>query len=323
MGSGGKYIGIDLGGTKIAGILADADGNIFHQDKIPTQKEEGQERVLTRIYSLIRKLMNMAEPGAVKGIGICSPGPLNVKTGVIIETPNLKWTNTPIVALMEKEFGLPVVLENDGNAAAFGEYMYGAARGVKDMIYMTVSTGIGGGIIANGGLVYGRDFSAGEVGHVVILPGGPVCSCGRRGCIEALASGTSIAREAKARLAKGEKSLLQADFSGENLHRLTAKEVKIAAAQGDGLALSVLEKAFYYLGIAVGNLVNILNPEIVVIGGGVSKMGPFLFEPVQKAIGLSAFPHMCRNLPVVPAQLGGEAGTKGMVALLHRKLQKA
>ncbi len=321
--SGAKYIGIDLGGTKIAGLLADAGGNIFAQEQIPTQKEEGQERVLARIYSLVRALMNKAEPGAVKGIGICSPGPLNIETGVIIEAPNLQWTNTPLAALMEKEFGLPVVLENDANAAAFGEYMYGAARGVKDMLYMTVSTGIGGGIIANGELVYGRDFSAGEIGHMVILPGGPVCGCGRRGCVEALASGTAIAREAKARLAKGEKSLLQADFSGENLHRLTAKEVKEAAAQGDALALSVLEKAFYYLGIAVGNLVNILNPEMVVIGGGVAKMGPYLFEPVQKNIGLSAFPHMYRNLPVVPAQLGGEAGTKGMVALLHRKLQKA
>lgn len=321
MGFGAKYIGIDLGGTKIAGILADAGGNIFCQDKIPTKKEEGKERVLARIYSLIRQLMKEAEPGEVKGIGLCSPGPLNVKTGVIIETPNLKWENTPVVALMEREFTLPVILENDGNAAAFGEYRYGAARGTSDMIYMTVSTGIGGGIIANGKLVYGRDYSAGEVGHVVILPGGPVCSCGRRGCIEALASGTSIVREVKNRLAKGEKSLLQ-EFGGENLNRLTAKEVEAAAVQGDCLALSVLEKAFYYLGIAVGNLVNILNPEVVVIGGGVSKMGPLLFEPVQKAIGLSAFPHMCRDLPVVPAQLGGEAGTKGMVALLHRKVQK-
>src|SRR5690554_3304371 len=175
-----KYIGIDLGGTKIAGILADAGGAVLAKEKVLTRKEEGREKVIARIFALVRTLLAAAEEGEVKGIGICSPGPPNPKTGVIIEAPNLQWKDVPIITLLEKEFNLPAVLENDANAAAYGEYVYGAAKGRKDIIYLTVSTGIGGGIIVNGELVYGRDFSAGEAGHMVILPDGPLCSCGRR-----------------------------------------------------------------------------------------------------------------------------------------------
>lgn len=321
-----KYIGIDLGGTKIAGILADAGGAVLAKEKVLTRKEEGREKVIARIFALVRTLLAAAEEGEVKGIGICSPGPPNPKTGVIIEAPNLQWKDVPIITLLEKEFNLPAVLENDANAAAYGEYVYGAAKGRKDIIYLTVSTGIGGGIIVNGELVYGRDFSAGEAGHMVILPDGPLCSCGRRGCIEILASGSAIAREAKALLAKDSKGVsghadLLWEMTGGDPEKLTAKEVGAAAAQGDRLALSVLEKAFRYLGIALGNLVNLLNPEIIVIGGGVAKMGPMLFQPVIQAMELSAFAHMRRDLPVVPALLGGEAGTKGMVALVRRKIR--
>ena len=245
---------------------------------------------------------------------------------MVIEAPNLKWKDLPIVALLEKEFNLPVVLENDANAAAYGEYVYGAAKGRKDLVYLTVSTGIGGGIIVNGELVYGRNYSAGEVGHMVVLPDGPPCGCGRRGCVEALASGSAIAREAKALLLKegqggsGRTGLLW-EMTGGDPERLTAKEVGKAAAQGDPLALSVLEKAFRYLGIALGNLVNLLNPEIIVIGGGVAAMGPLLFRPAIQAMEATAFAHMCRDLPVVPALLGGEAGTRGMVALACRKIR--
>ncbi|NLZ44177.1 MAG: ROK family protein [Clostridia bacterium] len=324
--SAAKYIGIDLGGTKIAGVLADAGGTVLHRETIPTRTEEGQDKVIARISGLIRTLLAAAGAGEVKGIGLCTPGPSDLKAGVVIEAPNLKWKDLPIVALLEKEFDLPVVLENDANAAAYGEYVYGAAEGRKDLVYLTVSTGIGGGIIINGEIVYGRDFSAGEVGHMIVLPDGPPCGCGRRGCVEALASGSAIAREAKALLLKegqdgpGRAGLLW-ELTGGDPERLTAKEVGEAAAQGDPLALSVLEKAFRYLGIALGNLVNLLNPEIIVIGGGVAAMGPLLFRPAIRAMEATAFAHMCRDLPVVPALLGGEAGTKGMVALARRKIQ--
>jgi glucokinase len=324
--SAAKYIGIDLGGTKIAGVLADTGGTVLYQETIPTRTEEGQDKVIARIYGLIRALLAAAGAGEVKGIGLCTPGPSDLKAGVVIEAPNLKWKDLPIVALLEKEFNLPVVLENDANAAAYGEYVYGAAKGRKDLVYLTVSTGIGGGIIVNGELVYGRNYSAGEVGHMVVLPDGPPCGCGRRGCVEALASGSAIAREAKALLLKegqggsGRTGLLW-EMTGGDPERLTAKEVGKAAAQGDPLALSVLEKAFRYLGIALGNLVNLLNPEIIVIGGGVAAMGPLLFRPAIQAMEATAFAHMCRDLPVVPALLGGEAGTRGMVALACRKIR--
>lgn len=315
----GNYIGVDLGGTKIAGIVINDRGETLFEETISTLAEEGQEVVIERINSVIKGLMAKTEGEPVRGIGLCAPGPLSVQTGVIIDAPNLRWKNVPIVSILEQEFGLPIVIENDANAAAIGECYYGAGQGTTDMIYITVSTGIGGGIISRGELVYGRDYSAGEVGHMVVLPDGPLCGCGRKGCIEALASGTAIARQAREKLKEGAKSLMRELVDG-NLDLLTAREVAEAAREGDKLALSVLDQAFWYLSVALGNLVNLLNPEIILIGGGVAKMGPLLFDKVNQYLEEEAFSHMVKGLPVVPARLGGRAGSLGVVTLARKKM---
>jgi glucokinase len=317
----GYYLGIDLGGTKIAGLLADDQGKIVAEETVPTLAEEGVEPVISRIKKMIRDLMGKVLPGKVKGVGLCAPGPLNIKTGEVMHAPNLKWKNVPIVGILEKEFGLPVILENDANAAGYGECVYGAGKGAANMLYMTVSTGIGGGIIANGELVYGRDYSAGEVGHMVILPNGPQCGCGQHGCIEALASGTAIARAARNRLEEGEQSLIL-DLAHGQINAVTSHEVAEAARQGDQLALALLDEAFSYLGMAIGNLINLLNPETIVIGGGVAKMGNLLFDRINRALQNHAFSHMVAGVNIIPAILGGRAGTMGMVALVQKKLEE-
>lgn len=314
-----RYIGIDLGGTKIAGVMVDEEGQVLAEEVVPTLAGEGEAKVIGRIESLIQSLAGKVNRETVAGVGICAPGPLNIRTGMVIDAPNLMWKNVPIVSILRNHLGLPVILENDANAAAFGECCYGAGKGTRDMLYITVSTGIGGGIIANGQLVYGRDYSAGEIGHMIILPEGPLCGCGRRGCIEAIASGPAIAREARSRLEKGEKSVILEMVKGDPA-RLTAQEVAVAAGQGDKLALSVLDRAFRFLGLAIMNLIHLLNPEIIVIGGGVAKMGALLFDRINNCLKEQAFSHMVEGLPVVPAELHGRAGTMGMVALLKRKL---
>ncbi|HHU51046.1 MAG TPA: ROK family protein [Firmicutes bacterium] len=316
---GEYYLGIDLGGTKIAGLIGDEQGKIIAEKTIPTLAEEGVEPVINRIKNIILELMGEVTPGQVKGIGLCAPGPLNIKTGEVMHAPNLKWKNVQIVGILEKEFGLPVILENDANAAGYGECIYGAGKGAVNMLYMTVSTGIGGGIIANGELVYGRDYCAGEVGHMIVLPGGPLCGCGQHGCIEALASGTAIARTARKRLEDGEQSIIS-DLVKGDINTVTSREVAEAARQGDQLAVSLLDEAFFYLGIAIGNLINILNPETIVIGGGVAKMGDLLFDRVSRVLQDHAFPHMVKGVSIVPAVLAGRAGTMGMVALVRKRL---
>ena len=198
----GKYIGIDLGGTKIAGVLQMPGERCYTGNRSRPRRKRARKKVVARVFGLIRVLLAAAGEGEVKGIGLCAPGPSDLKAGVVIEAPNLKWKDPPIIALLEKEFNLPSVLENDANAAAYGEYVYGAAKGRKRPGLSDGQYRNRRGIIVNGELVYGRNYSAGEAGHMIILPDGPPCSCGRRGCIEALASGSAIAREAKALLLK-------------------------------------------------------------------------------------------------------------------------
>ena len=262
--------------------------------------------------------MGEVTPGQVKGIGLCAPGPLNIKTGEVMHAPNLKWKNVQIVGILEKEFGLPVILENDANAAGYGECIYGAGKGAVNMLYMTVSTGIGELSPTASWCTEGL-LCLSEVGHMIVLPGGPLCGCGQHGCIEALASGTAIARTARKRLEDGEQSIIS-DLVKGDINTVTSREVAEAARQGDQLAVSLLDEAFFYLGIAIGNLINILNPETIVIGGGVAKMGDLLFDRVSRVLQDHAFPHMVKGVSIVPAVLAGRAGTMGMVALVRKRL---
>lgn len=245
----------------------------------------------------------------VKAIGIGSPGPLDAKAGVIITTPNLPFRNFQLVKPIHEKFNVPTYLDNDANVAAIGEFMLGAGKGTTNMVYITVSTGIGGGAILNGKVYRGNTSNALEVGHTTVLPDGPRCNCGNYGCVEAIASGTAIARQAKEAIEAGLNTSLSL------YDKVTSYEVYKAAQDGDKVAKELLERSFTYLGIAVANIITSFDPEMFVIGGGVSQMGSVLFDKVQEIVNKRCFKAMSENCKIVPAGLGTDAGVVGAVAL--------
>lgn len=323
----GWAVGVDLGGTKIATVLVDLDGKILARDTRPTLPEEGYQAVIGRIVASVEKVVAAAATAAATasgastasdagdrqpplvGIGVGSPGPIDRATGRVLFAPNLRWDNVPIVALLEEALQVPVYLDNDANLAGLGEARFGAARGYDNVFYITVSTGIGGGIIAGGQIYHGSHDAAGEVGHMTILPDGPTCGCGNRGCWEALASGTAIARRARDGLAAGESSSLR------NLPEITARDVAEAAAAGDGYARRLIEETAFYLGIGVGNIINLFDPDIVVIGGGVSRIGEPLFAPLRAEAERRTVPGIRGRIRIEPAGLGQDSGVLGAAGL--------
>nr|MDA8218582.1 ROK family protein [Dehalococcoidales bacterium] len=282
----------------------------------PTQSESGPAAVLDRIAAAIQQTVEPEPMSAITGIGLGAPGPLDPWRGVIRSAPNLPgWIDVPLRDRIQERVGRPVFVGNDANLAALGELYFGAARGLKHVVYMTVSTGIGGGVIVDGRLLLGRSGLAGEVGHMTIEPNGPRCGCGNYGCLEALASGPAIARDAQARIANGARSKLTELVHGD-LALLDAVAVEQAAREGDELAVDVLRRAGTYVGIGVTNLLHLFDPEMVVIGGGVSRAGDFLFRPVIETVKLRAMSSYSEGIAIVPAALGDNAGLMGAVALV-------
>ncbi|UZW13547.1 ROK family protein [Clostridium pasteurianum] len=304
-------IGIDLGGTKISGALSDVDGNVLSQYTISTNAFEGEEVVLKRIISVIEKVLSDGEkvPEDIKTIGIGSPGPLDAQKGIIITTPNLPFKNFKLVDPIKEKFKIPTYLDNDANVGAIGEFVFGAGQGTKNMIYITVSTGVGGGAILNGQIYRGNTCNALEMGHMTVDKDGPQCNCGNYGCVEALASGTAIGRIAKEAILRGEDTILK---SYENV---TSYEVFQAAKQGDAVASRILDTSLNYLGICVANMITIFDPEMVIIGGGVSKGGDIVFDKVKEVVNTRCFKAMAESCRIVPAGLGTDAGVMGAVAL--------
>ncbi len=305
------FIGVDLGGPKIATGIANENGDLIKTVKVPTQAEDGWEVVTKRIGDTILDVLEKSEIKAseVKAIGICAPGALDIPNGIVLSSPNLKWHNVPLKKIIEDRFNIPTYFDNDANIAGLGENRFGAGKGSKHMLYMTVSTGIGGGIVIDGQIYHGATFGAGEIGHITIDVNGPLCGCGNRGCIEAIASGPAIARNAKEKLAQNPDSLLN-DYP-----EITAKEVADAANKGDQLANDVIETAGKYIGATLSGLINTLNPEIVVIGGGVSNMGDLILDPIRKEVETRSLKSFVENLKIVRAELGGEVGVMGAIAL--------
>lgn len=305
-------IGVDLGGTKISCALSDLSGNIIETQVVETNASEGESAVLSRIIRLIDKVMIDRDitKEDVKAIGIGAPGPLDARLGIIIEPANLPFTNFDLVTPIKEKFNIPVYLDNDANAAAIGEFMFGAGAGTENMIYITVSTGIGGGAILNGQVYRGRTTNALEVGHTTVDPFSSArCNCGNLGCLEALSSGTAIARRAK------DAVLSNIDTSLKKYKTLTSYEVFKEAEKGDKVAISIRDNALRYLGIGVTNIINTFDPDIVVIGGGVSKAGEVVFEKVREVVNERGLKTMTSGCKIVPAQLGTDAGVIGAVAL--------
>jgi glucokinase len=308
-GAGPLILALDIGGTKLAAGLVSGDGQLLASEREPTRTVEGPDVVIEQLVAMGRRVARDTAPVA---IGVGCGGPLDARRGIIQEPPNLPgWIDVPLVARLEAALNLPVHLDNDANAAALGEHRWGAGRGAQNMVYLTISTGIGGGVIAGGRLLWGESGNAAEVGHVSVSYDGWPCICGRRGCPEAFASGTNIAARARAAVAAGEPSVLSSVASDE----ITAESVTRAVAAGDALAIRIWDETTTVLGAAVTNVLNTFEPEVVVIGGGVAQAGDLLFEPVRRlALSLALPPH--RRARIVPAELGEHTGVLGAAAVV-------
>ncbi|MGM0602939.1 MAG: ROK family protein [Bacillota bacterium] len=314
------YLGIDLGGTKILTGLADGEGKILADSRRDTQAEMGEKQVINNMLKTVKDVLGDAgiPAGHVKALGIGSPGPLDTKKGIIVENSNLPWKNVHIVDIMQKELGIKTVLENDANAAALAEKWFGAGRDVDDMVYLTISTGIGGGAVIKKELFTGFSNNACEIGHTVIDPDGPLCGCGNHGCLESFASGKSIGRMAKEAVKAG-KSELILELSGGNMDKIDAAVCAEAARKGDTAAAEIFLTAGFYLGIGLGNVVNIFNPQLLVLGGGVMKASDLFLDKALEIMEQNALDASLSVLEVKKAELGDRIGLMGALAVAMKE----
>ena len=313
-------VGVDIGGTNIVVGTVAEDGSAVHAVRAaPTIPEEGPGAVVGRIARLVRDSISDTEKTAgiarerIVGVGIGSPGPLDRERGVVLLTPNLGWRDLPLRDLVSQAVGLPATIDNDANCAVYGEWWVGAARGAKYVVGLTIGTGIGGGIVIDGKIYHGTSDVAGEVGHTTIDSTGRLCKCGNYGCLEAYASGPAIAARAVEGIGAGVETRLP-ELAGGDLSQITAQTVYEAAHAGDEYALDVVRDTAKFLGAGVGNLVNIFNPDVVVVVGGVTMAGDQLFVPLRGEVKRRAFKPAVDRFRIVPGELPGTAGVVGAVA---------
>lgn len=313
-----KYrIGVDLGGTNIKIALVDMEGRIVYSNSEPTGAEMGYEYTINNIKEMIRSCLRetKTQKEAVESIGIGVPGQVDFERGIVSCLPNIPgWVDIPLSKMINEEFDLPVGVDNDVNCAALGEFYYGAGKGSKNVVCITVGTGVGAGIILNGQLIRGISGAAGEVGHLILQDnGGEICGCGNTGCLESLASGPSIVKMARDYIAGGKTAKFREIAVNA---RITPKIVAEAAKQGDAVSKKIYEITGYWLGIALANVVNLLNPEKIIIGGGVAQADDILLEPVRETIKKRALKISADAVKIVPAQLEESAGVVGASLLL-------
>jgi glucokinase len=308
-------LGIDIGGTNlVVGSVSEDGTRIVATASEPTHAEAGATDVLERLVRLAERAIAATRKeiaGAeILGVGVGAPGPLDTKRGIVLLTPNLGWVNMPLRQLIHDRLGLPAALDNDANCAVLGEWWVGAARGARHAIGITIGTGIGGGLIVDGRLYHGASDVAGEIGHTTIDTEARRCKCGNYGCLEAYASGPNIALRAVEEMEAGAESRLRALVGGD-LRKVTAQTVYQAAADGDELALEVVNDTAKFLGVGIGNLLNVFNPEVVVVCGGVTLAGDHLFEPLRREVARRAFKPAVNACRIVPGELAGTAGVYG------------
>ncbi|OLC05494.1 MAG: hypothetical protein AUI52_05995 [Acidobacteria bacterium 13_1_40CM_2_68_10] len=315
-----RYIvGIDIGGTNIVvGTVAEDGSELLGLVSAPTISEQGAEAVLDRIVKLARASMEAARGKEIAGVGIGSPGPLDTKTGVVLLTPNLGWTNYPLRDRLTQALGKPATLDNDANCAIFGEWWRGAARGADHVVGLTIGTGIGGGIVLSGAIYRGASDIAGEIGHMTIDAMGRRCKCGNYGCLEAYASGPAIAARAVEGIEAGVDTSLPRYVQGD-MSKITAQVVYEAAHDGDDFALEVVKDTARFLGAGVANIINVFNPQVVVICGGVTLAGDRLFVPLRSEVKRRAFKPAVDVCRIVPGELTGTAGVYGAAAVFIQR----
>jgi glucokinase len=314
-------IGVDLGGTKISAGALSADGtHAAGMRSISTNSELGAEGVVERIIGVIEGVIldTINETGITRkdflGIGVGAPGPLDREKGIVVVAPNLGWRDFPLRDRITSRLDLPATLDNDANCATVGEWWLGAARGGRNVVGITIGTGIGGGLIFNGELYHGASDVAGEIGHTTIDVNGRLCKCGNYGCLEAYASGPAIATRAREALVREDTASLLPSMVDGQLDRITAETVYDAAKKGDGLANEIVRETARYLGAGIATLLNVVNPDVVVIAGGVTRAGEALFGPLRTEARRRAFKPAVDAARIVPAELPGTAGVVGAVA---------
>lgn len=317
-------IGIDLGGTKVLAGVVDEQGNIIGRGKKKTRAERSPDEILERLADCCRKALDDAglAMDAIEAIGVGAPGPLDPEKGIIFDTPNLSLNHTPLTPYLTQQFGVPAYLDNDVTVGTFGEFIYGAARGKKDIVGIFMGTGIGGGLIFGGKRYHGASLNSGEIGHIKVKVGGALCGCGQRGCLEAYASKTAIIKQMQRRIAKGKSSivpeLIQGDWS-----KLSSSVFKAAVERNDKVTVKQLKRAAMYTGVALGSLMNTLSPEAVVIGGGmIEAVGDLLMPIIRENAQRNCFSIMYDHCEIVEAALGDDSGMLGAAALAWEGLDK-
>lgn len=303
------YVGVDLGGTKIYTALCDENGKFINEIILQTEAEKGSEQIVDKIKDSIKYVIKDVDKSKIKSIGLGSPGPLDIKNGLIAEPANLPFINFPIVSELFNEFNIKVYLDNDANVATLAEYIFGSGKGTNNMLYITVSTGIGGGAILDGKIYRGSTSNALEIGHTTVSVYGRRCGCGNIGCVEAMSSGTAIMKIAKEAITS------RVETSLKKYESITSKELFIEANKGDKVSLEIVETAMSYLGIAISNYANILDPDLIVIGGGISESGDLMFNIIHKEMEKRCLGPIFRNCKIIKSSLGSKIGVLGAVAL--------
>lgn len=309
-------IGVDLGGTNTRAALITPEGKIVAQARRPSLQDHPAEATLDQLVNACREAMSEGKVGADRmlGVGIGLPGIMQSDRGICYWSPNFDhWKDVPVGPYVSERLGMPAFILNDAKCAGMGEFIYGAGRDVRHMVMITLGTGIGGAFFVDGKLLMGPSGSIGEVGHHTIDPNGRRCGCGNFGCWEAMCARDAIIERADRKLQAGGASLLRDMMKDDGV---TPDLISRAAAAGDALALEVMQEVGYYIGIGVSNLINMLNPDRFVIGGGIAQAGELLFAPIRRTVKSRAVPLQARIAEIVPAQLGDNAGVMGAAALV-------
>ena len=310
-----KYsIGIDIGGTNITVALVTEKGKIVRKIRFPTRVEEGKIKTIRRIVKALDEIMKELKSNSIQGIGIGAAGDIDQERGIVRFSPNLFWRNVPLVRLIKKKFNLRVVLDNDANAAAWGTYILETKRKAKNLLCITLGTGVGGGLILNGRIYHGASGSAGEIGHITLNPQGERCRCGNYGCLETYVGSAYIVKKAVKEIRKGERSLIK-KLAGGNLQSITSQTIQAAALKGDKLARRIWREAGEYLGIALSGVINLLNPEVIVFGGGVAKAEELIFQPMKKEIRKRTFRVPFEKVKFTHTKFGADLGVIGAALL--------
>ncbi len=315
-------IGVDLGGTNVRAAIVSRDGKIVSEYRTDSLAMEGLDITIGQIVAAVKAAIELSgvPPSDIAGVGMGVPGTIRSAEGIVLWSPNFKdWDGVQLLAPIVELIGLPVFMGNDANVAAFGEYTFGAGRGAKCMVMFTLGTGIGSGLIMDGRIYTGVSEAAPELGHHIILAGGPRCGCGRFGCLEALAKRDAICDRATRKASLGTYTSLW-ELAGHDLVNLTPAMIAEAAAGGDAVATDTLDETGYYIGIGVANAINILSPDRVIIGGGIAQAGDLLFDPIRRSVAIHALAVPLQACEILPAALGDDAGVLGAAAIVPRKM---